>query len=390
MKTLDKMTDKEPLLVSVIIPTYNRPQFLFDALQSILQQTYKNLEVIVVNDGGVDVGYIVKSLNDTRFIYLNQPEHKGPSAARNTALKQAQGVYITYLDDDDSFYPHHVATLVDALRATHYKAAYTDICKVFKRMENGLLKVYKTELYAWNVSLSSLLVFNHLTIAVMHERFCLNTAGQFDESLHRHEDWDLWIRVWKDSPFLHIPEVTVNYTIFDTAEHGQTQSSWIGHFLNTMQIIHARYRNLVDSFPNSGEIRKKQEAKRQIHQYKALLQMEEMTNEQLEQLLSNNVILQIAEGSLLNTKDDIRAARALTGYLTQRLPENISAWLLHAKLCRILRDFKFAGIAITHALQLRETKDALIECLAIAEEGGLKKEAEQLRTHIMYFRESNG
>src|SRR4030042_5054891 len=125
-------------LVSVIVPTYNRPEMLVDCLKSIQYQTYKNVETIVVNDGGVDVKKIIDPLNQQiKITSLEHPANRGMAAARNTGIAVARGKYIAYLDDDDSYLPHHVATQVDFLQNNDCKVAYTDAHRAHIKTVNG-------------------------------------------------------------------------------------------------------------------------------------------------------------------------------------------------------------------------------------------------------------
>src|SRR3989338_8677774 len=92
--------------VSVIIPTHNRPELLKRAVKSVLNQTYKDLEVIVVDDGlEKRADETVNSFNDSRLKYIQHPEEKGGSAARNTGIKNSSGEFIAFLDDDDEWLP---------------------------------------------------------------------------------------------------------------------------------------------------------------------------------------------------------------------------------------------------------------------------------------------
>ncbi len=92
---------KENPLISVIIPTYNRANFLGEAIESVLSQTYKNLEVIIIDDGSTDdTRQLIEKYTDKRIIYLYQ-EHGGTSAARNKGIQEAKGEYIAFLDSDD-------------------------------------------------------------------------------------------------------------------------------------------------------------------------------------------------------------------------------------------------------------------------------------------------
>ncbi|GAG26148.1 unnamed protein product, partial [marine sediment metagenome] len=112
---LENQETKVGPVVSVLIPTFNRPRYLSEALASALHQSYSNLQVIVVNDGGQDVSSIVNSFSDPRIIFINRKENRGKAFSLNEALARAEGEYIAYLDDDDLYYPNHIETLVDVL-----------------------------------------------------------------------------------------------------------------------------------------------------------------------------------------------------------------------------------------------------------------------------------
>src|SRR4051812_38104251 len=103
---MSSLTDIRNPLVSVIVPTFNRPAMLKDALASIFAQTYAPIEIIVVNDGGIDAELAIAASNcKSRVVYLKHTSNKGLPAARNTGIKAASGEFIAYLDDDDVYYP---------------------------------------------------------------------------------------------------------------------------------------------------------------------------------------------------------------------------------------------------------------------------------------------
>src|SRR3989338_9975584 len=92
-------------LVSVVIPTYNGSRFIKETIQSVLDQTYTNIEAIIVDDGSKDnTPDIVKSINDSRIIYIRQ-ENAGVSMARNNGINISKGEYIAFLDHDDVWLP---------------------------------------------------------------------------------------------------------------------------------------------------------------------------------------------------------------------------------------------------------------------------------------------
>ena len=98
-------TSNKPL-VSVILPTFNRAKLLSRAINSVLKQSYYNLECIVVDDGSIDnTEKVVKSINDNRIVYLKHNYNKHASAARNTGIAKSKGKFIAFLDDDDQWLP---------------------------------------------------------------------------------------------------------------------------------------------------------------------------------------------------------------------------------------------------------------------------------------------
>jgi glycosyltransferase involved in cell wall biosynthesis len=103
-------------IVSVIIPTYNHAQYVGDAIQSVLDQEYRNFEIIVVDDGSTDDSQAVVAEFGAQVRYIWQ-ENRGLSAARNTGIEAANGAYISLLDADDMLEPRFLGTLVSILEA---------------------------------------------------------------------------------------------------------------------------------------------------------------------------------------------------------------------------------------------------------------------------------
>lgn len=245
-----------PPLVSVIVPTYNRPKMLGECLDSINRQTYPNIEVMVVNDAGQDVGSVVSSHNVRNTMrYVEHPVNKGLAAARNSGIRACHGKYIAYLDDDDIFYPKHIETLVGVLEKGSHKVAYTDAYRAIQRKINGEYVVEKRDVpYSFEFDKDRILISNFIpVICVMHDRSCLGKSGYFDESLTTHEDWDLWIRMSRTFDFKHIPETTCEFRWrFDDSSMTNERRD---DFLRTIRLIHDRYREHVQG---EGDIIKKQ------------------------------------------------------------------------------------------------------------------------------------
>jgi hypothetical protein len=202
-------------VVSVLIPTFNRPRYLSEALASALRQTYTNLEVIVVNDGGQDVSNIVNSFNDRRVIFINRNQNCGKAFSLNEALTRASGKYVAYLDDDDLYYSHHIETLVDALEnQTDCQVAYSDFYKVCCRVsQDGTRQVLSKVLeISRDFDRFFMLYFNHvLHVCLMHSRALLEKTGPYNEKLNVLIDWDITRRLVFFSDFHHVPEITGEY-----------------------------------------------------------------------------------------------------------------------------------------------------------------------------------
>jgi len=203
-------------VVSVLISTFNRSQSLYEALASVFRQSYKNLQVIVINDGGEDVSDVINSFNESRLIYINRRENRGKASSLNEALHEVEGKYIAYLDDDDIFYPFHVEALVNALEnETDCQVAYSDLyktyCKVF--LDGSRQVLSKVVEVSRDFERFLMLNFNHvLHVSLMHHRDLIERTGPYNEQLNVLIDWDLTRRLAFFSDFHHVHMVTGEYS----------------------------------------------------------------------------------------------------------------------------------------------------------------------------------
>ena len=206
-------SDSQPL-VSVIIPTYNRPKMLAESVRSVLHQTYQNIEIIVINDSGVNVENTLIPLNrNGNIIYVKHSKNRGLAAARNTGITLSKGNYIAYLDDDDIFLPHHVEALVSLLERTDYKIAYSDAYRAFQHKQADEYVISKRDTpFSLDFDYDKILIENFIPVlCVIHKKECFQKAGFFDENLCRLEDWDLWIRMSRHYKFAHLKEITCEF-----------------------------------------------------------------------------------------------------------------------------------------------------------------------------------
>lgn len=189
---------KNKSLVSVIIPTYNRAKLLLRAINSVLNQTYNNLELLVVDDASTDkTKEIVKKMmeKDKRIKYIRHKKNRGGSTARNTGIKKSSGKYIALLDDDDEWLPKKIEKQVNKLNnlSSDWGGVY---CHYYLKLPNEKIekKINKEgnlmeDLLMLNLSVGSSIL--------MFRKNCLINLGGFDESFQRHQDWELLIRFFK-------------------------------------------------------------------------------------------------------------------------------------------------------------------------------------------------
>ncbi len=211
----DNYRQTEQPFVTVLMSTYNRPQYVRQAVDSVLGQTYRNFEFIAVRDGGADLSAVLGDIRDERFILIDRNENRGKPHSLNQAIQQAQGKYVCYIDDDDIFYPHHIETLVNALESQHEcQVAYTDLYKAHCRIEPDGKRVIlsKNVEVARDFDRFSMFLFNHvLHVSLMHRRDLFEKTGLYNEKLTVMIDWDMTRRLAFFSDFLHVTEVTGQY-----------------------------------------------------------------------------------------------------------------------------------------------------------------------------------
>ncbi|MDR2945147.1 MAG: glycosyltransferase [Candidatus Adiutrix sp.] len=202
--------------VTVLISTFNRPQYLAEAIESVVNQRFQNWELIVLNDGGVDVREVVDKFADPRIIYVPDDVNKGAARRFNQGLSLARGEYVTYLGDDDLFYPNHVEVLAKALdEHPEVALAYSDLYAASSIADRKTGKRYVLDR---RISVSRgfnrefMFHFNHvLHVSLMHRLDAAKRVGCFDENVKVLIEWSLNRRLAFLYDFYHVEEVTGEY-----------------------------------------------------------------------------------------------------------------------------------------------------------------------------------
>jgi GT2 family glycosyltransferase len=239
------------------VPTHDRLDTLRVALESILAQTYRDFEIIVVNDCGGHVHALLDTLDHQgRISVVRHGVNRGLAAARNSGIGVARGRFIAYLDDDDRFYPEHLETLIPLLEENPERVVYSDALRVVQMRDGDAYRiVVRDRPYSNDFERLRLLVSNQFPVlCAAHTRAAWAAVGGFDESLTSHEDWDFWLRLSARLPFQHVTSITADFTY--RLDGSSMTSSMRPDYLRTAEIIYARTAAEASRRPDVMEARR--------------------------------------------------------------------------------------------------------------------------------------
>lgn len=196
-------------LVSVVIPVYNREKTIVRAVKSVLNQTYKNIEVIVVDDCSSDNSRnVIESAfsenNNVHYICLEK--NSGACVARNRGVQLSKGKYVAFLDSDDAFLPNKIEKQINYLCETKAQLCATDYIRYRK---DGSEEIVKTKPGSQEEVYNELLYCNFITTGTLLGYKECFVEVPFDESLPRYQDWDLVLRLSQKYTFCFLKENTL-------------------------------------------------------------------------------------------------------------------------------------------------------------------------------------
>lgn len=200
-------------MFSVVIPLYNKELSIKNTIQSVLNQSYQNFEIIVINDGSTDESAkIVETISDER-IRLIQQKNQGVSAARNRGIQEASNEWIAFLDGDDIWSQEHLQEITIMMRkfpeekifVTSFE--YSDKRPMFRHPRKEA--IFKIDNY-FKDAIKEYLMWT--SIVVVHKS-CFKKIGGFNEKLNRGEDLDLWVRLVRNYNIIKSIKITAIYKI---------------------------------------------------------------------------------------------------------------------------------------------------------------------------------
>ena len=202
-------------LVSIIIPVYNGSNYMAEAIDSALTQTYSNVEVLVINDGSKDneaTRNIALSYGE-RIRYFEK-ENGGVATALNLGIAEMKGEYFSWLSHDDKYFPHKIEKQIDFLSQLSNKEVvlYSDLAYIdedSKTISNLHFPHYSPENFRPAFIMSDLISGCTLLIP----KICFETCGIFDVTLRTTQDYDLWFRIAEKFDFIHQSDILISSRI---------------------------------------------------------------------------------------------------------------------------------------------------------------------------------
>jgi glycosyltransferase involved in cell wall biosynthesis len=232
--------------VSVIIPTHNREDLIGETIQSVLDQTFTDFEILVVDNGSTDATCrVIEDIGDSRIYYYYQENTGGPAGPRNTGIKKARGQYIAFLDSDDLWLKDKLAVQVKILDSDPQVGLTYGSCTPFgDRADDFDQSVARLPCEVGMMFEKLFLSWNYIPcLTVMTRRSILERIGGFDETsaLTTAEDFDLWLRIARVFKIQSVSEVIGRYRL-----HAENLYS------GKLEILFLRNLNIATKFLNEG------------------------------------------------------------------------------------------------------------------------------------------
>jgi glycosyltransferase involved in cell wall biosynthesis len=208
---MNNMNQSPSHYISIIIPAYNAEEYIKETIESVLAQTYKNTEIIVVDDGSTDDTYKIAIKFGSR-IKLFKTKNSGVSSARNFAIAKAQGDWLAFIDADDLWAENKLEVQIEGLN--NYRWSHTNSL-YFGENQDGLTSRSDLSPQFGEWVFSNLLVDNFITTStVIIEKNLFCQAGGFDESMKAMEDWKLWLTIAQQEKLHYCPKILAKYRVY--------------------------------------------------------------------------------------------------------------------------------------------------------------------------------
>ncbi|TVY10335.1 glycosyltransferase [Paenibacillus cremeus] len=197
-------------LISVIIPTYNRPDFLCELLESLWRQTYRNLQIIVVNDAGEPVDFVRELYPELDLTVVNMERNSKHVHARNRGLTLARGELIMLCDDDDLLLPTHVERMVREL--ADCDMVYSDVEIFDYKLEGPVRRATSRFVFAYEHDVEAMRRFStFVSSGCLFRRELYDRLGPFDVDMYHYWDWDFFLQAVEHYRVKRVPVASALY-----------------------------------------------------------------------------------------------------------------------------------------------------------------------------------
>ncbi|HBN08810.1 MAG TPA: hypothetical protein DD435_09220 [Cyanobacteria bacterium UBA8530] len=214
--------------VCILMPTFNRPVLLKQAIESVRGQSFRDWRLLVINDGGPDIEELLASFGDPRIECLQLP-HGGKAKALNAGIERCVEEYLAFLDDDDRFFPSHLEDLLTAIRGQRRcRLAFADTYATEVWLEpDGTRRFLGRQIEnTEDIPPHRLWFRNYINHkCILHERRLVEKVGGYDENLRVFIDWDMIRRFAGVTPFLHLKKVTSDHFLYRNADQITMQAA---------------------------------------------------------------------------------------------------------------------------------------------------------------------
>lgn len=240
--------------ISVVIPCYNRRDRILASVESVLGQSYDNLELLVVDDGSTDgTAALFENYPDKRLRFLRYEENRGACHARNYGAERATGKYLAFQDSDDVW---HRDKLEKQLRHLGETGADMSFCGMNRISESGSRFYYPVHPFHPAQGLEEMLAENRAGTQTMLMQRAVWEALRFDESFRRYQDWDFSIRAAKDFRLAYLPEALVDSAVGEDSISAAVKS------YPALVHLYEKHQALYRAYPKSDAVMNRRMGKR--------------------------------------------------------------------------------------------------------------------------------
>lgn len=232
--------------VSVIITTKNRKDLLKRAIESVKKQTYKNIELIVINDGSTDGTNEMLEKMKVKTIYIEPNKSKGGNYARNLGVINTDGEYIAFLDDDDEWMPTKIEKQVDILKK-YTSVGVVGCARLFEVNHSRVFKSKFIDLIEGDVSNLIFTGIPYTTSALLIRRTDFIRCGMFDENMKAWQEYELEIRLSQITKFKAVHEYLLLYRVIDKDKNRITNN--LDGWEVSVKYMIEKHKAIIDTLP---------------------------------------------------------------------------------------------------------------------------------------------